>query len=378
MLGKLDSLLDAYNRGQGIVSPKETAAEYQKILEAQARDVSTSNDTRLDTLNNLLDPDAIEKGTTPDETKRMGALEFANSAMARQEMTPQERWKNTIDSMIKSGNPVLQQQGIASLDNYFSSASSSGSSYAPSTAAKMAREMGLKPGTKSFNDFIERYAFKPGTTINMSDDTVKPGDKFVDINGNQIKAYPGEKYGEIRARGGFFAGDGDDAEQIKQDAQLSGSIDTAAVMRDLIEKEGADISGFAGLVEKHRSEGNLLGAAIDLALNEGGITARPQDIQLMAYTAQLSNAVTQALRGAAVGSEEQEMVNRQLPVPGQPMAVFMANLAMTERNLIMLQNRIRAKQGKPANNIRPQSSTPRQSSAPRASVKPNINELEFR
>jgi hypothetical protein len=112
-------IMNSYARGAGYVDPRETADTYQQILLQQSRDVNATNDMKRDSIDNLLDPDAIEKGTSPDYSKRMTESEFRNSGLARQPMSDQERWKNTIDSMIKSGNPVLQKQGLSALDQYF-------------------------------------------------------------------------------------------------------------------------------------------------------------------------------------------------------------------------------------------------------------------
>lgn len=76
--------------------------------------------------------------------------------------TALERWKRQIDAMVTSGNPVLQKHGMDSLRAYNQRATApeAVSQAAPSTAAKMAAEMGLRPGTPEWNNFIQSYAFK--------------------------------------------------------------------------------------------------------------------------------------------------------------------------------------------------------------------------
>lgn len=73
-----------------------------------------------------------------------------------------ERWKRQVDAMVNSGNPVLQKEGLSQLASYRQRATAPEaiSQAAPSTAAKMAAEMGLKPGTAEWNNFIQSYAFK--------------------------------------------------------------------------------------------------------------------------------------------------------------------------------------------------------------------------
>lgn len=54
-----------------------------------------------------------------------------------------------------------QQQEDDRWNKRFNLQSSLKSTPTPSTASKMAAEIGLKPGTPQYQDFIRRYAFKP-------------------------------------------------------------------------------------------------------------------------------------------------------------------------------------------------------------------------
>ncbi len=328
------NLMNSYARGAGYVDPRETATAYQQILEGQARDVSASNDLKRDSLNNLLDPDVIEKGTKPDSSKRMSMTEFMNTGMAKPEMSPQERWKNTIDMMIKSGNPVLQKQGIASLDNYFNSQAQGGE-----TSPNSYREWTLagQPGT--YEDWLIRMKQAGSMKLNMGDDTIKPSDadKFVDAQGNRVKIPAGTTYSQANANGWFY-GYKQSAEEIKSEASLGLSSDLLDRL-DTYDAAGGDLSGIYGFVEKMRGEGNPTSIALDLAMSSMGMNIDPVDAEAIADATALANEMTAALKGAAASDEESKRIERQLPVPGQPKAVFQANLRASRRNLEYLRNK---------------------------------------
>lgn len=76
------------------------------------------------------------------------------------ELTPNQRWKRQVDALITSGNESLQKKGLSMLSQYQQRATEGSKAPTPSNAAKMAGELGLKRGTKPYNDFIKRYAFK--------------------------------------------------------------------------------------------------------------------------------------------------------------------------------------------------------------------------
>ena len=63
--------------------------------------------------------------------------------------------------------------------------------------------------------------------------------------------------------------------------------------------------------------------------------------QMASMSEQASNLLLQAMRGAQVGPAEQERFERQLPIQGQPIKLFMENLRNTQRNLEILNRRQR-------------------------------------
>jgi hypothetical protein len=96
------------------------------------------------------------------ETKESGsATPFLDTDWQDNGDSDLDRWKKQIDAMIESENPVLMKEGLEQINNYrqrqFAPVTATA---AMSTAGKMAVEMGLKPGTPEFNNFVESYAFK--------------------------------------------------------------------------------------------------------------------------------------------------------------------------------------------------------------------------
>lgn len=86
---------------------------------------------------------------------------------AQPQMSPLDRWKNQISQLVRSGDPTLQKYGLELLSDYHKTATNPPKEKATSTAHKMATEMNFKPGTKPYNDFMNRYAFKSATQINV-------------------------------------------------------------------------------------------------------------------------------------------------------------------------------------------------------------------
>jgi len=76
-----------------------------------------------------------------------------------QEPDPLTRWKQQVDAMVNSGNPVLQKEGLNQLSQYHSRATTPDKlTETRSNAAKMADDIGLTGAERA--KFIERYAFK--------------------------------------------------------------------------------------------------------------------------------------------------------------------------------------------------------------------------
>jgi hypothetical protein len=64
-----------------------------------------------------------------------------------------------------------------------------------------------------------------------------------------------------------------------------------------------------------------------------GLTLTDEEAELSSLEENYSNALLQAMRGAQVGPQEQEMFNRSLPRRNQPKAVFLQNVRTTLGNI---------------------------------------------
>jgi len=112
-----------------------------------------------------------------------------------------DRWKNQIDGLIQSGNPVLQKQGLDMISQYRSRATSPEASQpAMSTAGKMAVEMGLRPGTKAFNDFVQSYAFKTNRQYAPKYVTPSEAKSLRWLDKDQDEPIVGQEWEQIRGR----------------------------------------------------------------------------------------------------------------------------------------------------------------------------------
>jgi hypothetical protein len=120
--------------------------------------------------------------------------------------SPLERWKRQIDGMMKSGNPVLQKQAMSEMTQYRTQAVAAQSKgkdgYAPSTAAKMAGELGFKPGSDAYNNFIKSYAYKSNQNYAPQLVTVPEAKslEWVDPERRGEKVLPGTPWASIRGQ----------------------------------------------------------------------------------------------------------------------------------------------------------------------------------
>lgn len=260
--------------------------------------------------------------------------------------SPLEQWKTRLEAMMQSGNPVLQKEAIGEMQSLAQEEVKPPPAVVMSTAARMATELGYKPGTKSWNDFIAAYAAKvPRTNV-----TVEAGKKM--LTREQILALVDNATGQpVRNAPINITADEADARnwsygnmategEAKADAAFAASQEMLDRL-DVLMTEGADVTGFAGILDDYRSANTLSGAAIDTLMNVFGAPMSPQNAEAHSITRNLASQLIQAMRGAQVGPAEIEQFVKQLPVAGQPDSVFEANKKITQRNLILL-NEIKA------------------------------------
>ena len=74
--------------------------------------------------------------------------------------SPIEQWGQKISAMMGSGNPQLQEEGIRQMQKYQESQIGKPREEKRSNFAQIALDLGYKPGTKQFNDFILSQANK--------------------------------------------------------------------------------------------------------------------------------------------------------------------------------------------------------------------------
>jgi hypothetical protein len=88
----------------------------------------------------------------------------APAQQAHQQLTPKqssaERLQAQLDLMVRSGDPTLQKRAM----ELFGTTPAAGKM---SASARIAIDIGLRPGTPEFNQFVQSHAMKSGTTVNM-------------------------------------------------------------------------------------------------------------------------------------------------------------------------------------------------------------------
>lgn len=122
------------------------------------------------------------------------------------------------------------------------------------------------------------------------------------------------------------------------DTEAKGQADIATALSTLFQLEelstdNEEIYGLYGEFNKLRKDGSITGNVLDSALNFFGNSVKPETVEALSKAMIANNAILAAVRGAAVGPEEQLMFERQLPVPGQPRDMYTHNLRATIENL---------------------------------------------
>lgn len=281
-----------------------------------------------------------------------------------QEPSPLQQWRNRLDAMMQSGNPVLQKQAISELQVQ-SKETVDKKQPKISSSAQVALDLGYKPGTKAFNDFVRAHAMKSGSsvTIDMGNKLVTREDaqNLIDEDGNRVTSVPlGLTYEQAAARRWSF-GNPITAEEAKQEGSLAAVEDMLLRLEELTSSGQADLSSFKGIIDDYRSGSGILNAASDRLLDVFGEVKKPEDVEAHSLAIALGNQLLQAYRGAAVGPEEKIDFILQLPTAGQPKAVFDQNVQLTKRNLATIAARKRSMRGVPE----PSPATkPQQSAAP--------------
>jgi hypothetical protein len=342
MPGLLDLMFDT-NSGH---SPQEVAKAYQELRRNLAMDEGKDQNEQWDKLfaqERLqgASPAQANLDVDPQTHEYTGRQ---NQDMTPLEMSPTDRWKKQIDGLIESGNPVLQKQGLAMMDNYQQRVT------APATDTRTSdiKNYQYDAANGYKGTFHEWLASHPkGTQINIGDKGVTGAEWIVDAKGNHVVVPPNVDRDWLAEHGLFF-GRPPTADETKTTAAVDTAQEGLNRLQDLIKNKGADISGWQGLIKEWRAGSSIAGSIVNSVLSYAGNDLSDADVQAITESAGLSNTILQAYRGAQVGPREQIMFNRQLPVPGQPKAVFKANMERSQRNLAMLNS---IKQGVRGNNL---------------------------
>lgn len=265
--------------------------------------------------------------------------------------SPIEQWKIRLGAMMESANPVLQEQAMKEMQSQAQEEVKPPKDPKRSNSAQIAVDLGYVPGTKAFNDFVKAHAMKAGTSVTIAAGT-KPMKRedalsLVDRDGQPVMNPPVDLTPDGAAARGWTYGNKATEGEAKSDAAFEASQEMLARLTELTSAEGgANVTGIAGVLDDYRSANTLAGSAIDTLMNVLGAPMSPQNAEAHSITKNLASQLIQAMRGAQVGPLEIEQFVKQLPVAGQPPAVFEANKIVTERNLALINERMAKSRGR--------------------------------
>ena len=163
---------------------------------------------------------------------------------------------------------------------------------------------------------------------------IKAGTQLVNSRGQKVRVPVGMTH-EQAANQGLSYGDKQTSESIKSEAATGVSLDMLDELETLHSK-GGNITGLPGFLTDLRSGNDVWGVAANLFMNKAGIPLSEKQARSTSLAKSISNQLIQAMRGAAVGPEEQKAFEKQLPVSGQPDKLFMSNLNLTRKNLLAI------------------------------------------
>jgi len=226
-----------------------------------------------------------------------------------EEPTPLERWKSQVHAMVSSGNETLQKKGLDLL----------GSTKPPAPGAS--------------------------TTVNVGDDYFKSSDYVVDKDKNPVNPPVWMKKGD--APEDWTWGHKPTAEEAGKIAATQAALDNLVRLRDVMATGNTDVTGIEGWISSARSGKALPSALLNAALDLVGKPITDEGMQALSLSMMISNQITYAFRGAQVSAAEQDKMDRQLPIPGQPEGLFVANMANSYRTLVNQQRKTAESRGLP-------------------------------
>lgn len=346
-MGLFDTLLEAY------VAPERAAyEEQQRQLMAPQRtaDAWSQVMSGLNAKPNV--PEMIEQrtqGISPigtgglaslaDNPNVSGVTSMAKNPQFQKALQeaedPLNRWKKQINLMMQSGNSTLQNQAMGMMSDYQKRATApqASSEQKWSDPARRAIEIGLKPGTKEFRNFVERATFKK----NYAEPVASASDSKTLIYPNREPVIAGTPMSEVYKRGALPKADSGETTKM---AQLEGLNYSIGKLDDLF--EGSDINfddQLSGLVANFRTSGNMVGDAADYLLNQAGERITPDQAEYISHIKSVNSQMLNLLSGAAATDTEYDRVRSQLPQLGQGKELFESNMKKTKENFRILSER---------------------------------------
>ena len=312
------------NRQLGMQQGEDEEQQWRKMFD-QAKLTPTGRPNPLD-----------ETGTTLEHVspaQLYGNPKAGDGNMKPLPMPEIERWKQEIDGLIMSGNPVLQEQGLSMLAAYRQQANST----VKDDRTSKIKEYQFAVSQGYQGSFQEWLALNPtGTTVNIGEKGFTGSDILRDREGNIVPVDPMMTRQEASEKG-YTYGSRPATEESRRSSAITMAQNDLDRLQQIMVESNADISGWQGLIKEWRTGSTVAGTLANTLLKGLGSNPSPEDIQALSLSAGLSNTILQAYRGAQVGPMEQIMFNKQLPVPGQDRKLFEQNMIRTKRNLEMLQ-----------------------------------------
>ena len=255
-------------------------------------------------------------------------------AKNRPEQKPLDRWKSQIDAMIKSGNQTLQQKGFQELSSYHSRMAERPPQPAqdPTSIREYQYAVGRGEFDGSYPEWLQERKAR-GTTINTGDQYTKSSDYIVDsTTGMPVDVPVHAKKENLPPE--WVYGHEPTAEEAGKLAATQAAMDNLLRLRDNLAENGNDVTGIEGWMAAARSGKALPAVLLNAAMNLVGKKMSPGEAQSLSMSMMISNQITYAFRGAQVSAAEQDKMDRQLPIPGQPEGLYMANMANSYKTLV--------------------------------------------
>lgn len=270
---------------------------------------------------------------------------------------PEDKYNMFSQRMVQSGLPYYTDLAAKQLENmqrdvmkgYYDNTGTN----ALSGAGKIAWDIGLRPGTKEWESFIRSYAFKPSQSIVLQDDKLIPMSDYNKLKWPDGTPYVGPTLTNSQVREmGLIVGQPVTETELTRDVQIASVLDTISDLDDIVYSDSLDeLLGTRGWLNLQSAGADLpsilASKAYGLYKDSFGEEPDPDAARGIALLENLSSALIYAMRGAAVGPEEEKLFKRQLPTPGQGRDAFIQSFEITKRNIRMLEERRREKRGLP-------------------------------